>query len=179
MDIEPQQPDTLILLGASRDISIVPQSLSSLKLLTALRERDREAVLVPYVDLSIHFVRQSELQEGTVPNEILEREPTVARTIGLENALWLTFDMLRDLSLATGRLASTAPDGLRLDISRLQLARLFAEQAQRAAGDCVSQIEELLKGSLKASSGATKFESAGKQEETPKTRRRSPRKATF
>lgn len=172
------EPDTLILAGdASKSISIAPHSLSTITLLTALRESDKTPVLVPYVEMSLHFIHQKELQEGLTPQELTDGEPTLTRTVGLENALWLTFDILRDLANATGHLADTAPNGLKLDISRLQLAKLFAEQARMAATNCALQLEQLLDAAQRVQSEASAA-SEGQQPEqhTPRPRPKGPRK---
>ncbi len=132
---------TLALTGNfAENVTIVPRSYSALILSTGFNEDGKKPVLVPFVEMSLNGVKQGEVPEGNPPSDIPE---IFSATLPYENALWLSFDMLRDMRIATERLRDLVSGSIGMDQSRMQHARFFAELAQVEAQKCVEAIDAL------------------------------------
>ena len=150
---EPSRPEALeedlptlsrlVLTGNfAEQVTVIPRSLSSLILATGFLEESGRPVLLPMVEMMFAGVRQGELADVEEDSEP-KYEQVFSRTLPLENALWLVFDILRDMRLSFARLRTTIEGSASFDDARIAHARSFAEQARMEAEMCVSLLEEL------------------------------------
>lgn len=116
------------------NVTIAPRSLSTMVLATG-RDEDRNIpVLLPFVDTVIHGITQGDIaRHGNIPDEL---EPIFAKTLPLENAIWLAFDLLRDIRMASEQLMGAAGGNTEIEPTRLEHARRFAELAYEEARLC-------------------------------------------
>lgn len=134
---------TPVMMGGKfvDDVTAVARSNSELFFGTGrLGGPDGDVVLIPFVDMTMLGVRQGDLHDT-------ETEPELSvifqNTLTLENALWLTFDMLRDIRGECVNLGKLALGDIGLDQKRLTHARFFADKAREQAELCVALFDEL------------------------------------
>lgn len=124
-----------------QNTTIAPRSLSTLILATGFEESSKRPVLVPFVETVIRGITQREASEkGEIPEEL---EPIFERTLPLENALWLAFDLLRDIRMAASQLQMMVSGSVALEPTRLEHARIFTGLARDEAERCLQVLEAL------------------------------------
>ena len=123
-------------------ITVVPGSTTSLILASASEQISGRPVLVPFVDLKISGLLQSSIEEETDEESF---ETLLSSTLPAENAVFLAFDMTRDLKVALQQLAASG-EKLGLEPQRLKLARAFAEQLVLQAGGLRDVLDRLVSG---------------------------------
>lgn len=135
-------PLSRLVLGGhfAEQVTAIPQSLSSLILATGFLEESQKPVLIPFVEMMFAGVRQGDVPDGEEPPKL---DPIFSRTLSLENALWLSFDVLRDIRLSCARLRRLIEGDLTFDPARIAHARHFADKARMEAEMCALLLEEL------------------------------------
>jgi hypothetical protein len=138
----PEVP-ALILSGKfPEEVTIIPRSISSLVLYTGLvKESDRQ-VLLPHIEITIAGLPQKEVSAEKEP----DARELLSKTLTLENALWLVFDITRDIRLACARLQKLTTGSLSLETARLRHSQFFAEQLRDQAELCASVLGQLMAG---------------------------------
>jgi hypothetical protein len=122
------------------DLTAVARSNTEMFLATGRLEHDRSQVLVPFVEMTMLGVRQGDIGEASGEPSLA---PVFQGTMTLENALWLTFDIMRDIRQECATLNKIAKGEISLDPSRVAHARFFAEMAREQAEMCVALFDEL------------------------------------
>lgn len=141
-DISLPEPPHLFLTGNfAEQVTIIPRSMSSLIIATGfLDEEGERPVLLPFVEMMFAGARQGDAPEGDVGEKV---EPIFSRTIPLENALWLSFDVVRDIRLSCARLRGMVEGSIAFDSARLAYARHYADQLRMEAEMCTALLDEL------------------------------------
>lgn len=144
-DNSPQ--DSVIVAGEFiKNSTVVPQSLSQIIIATGVRSVDHKPVLIPYVELSLQIERPVKAALASLDDSehvAVETEDWTSQTMPLENAFWLTLDMMRDLSIACERLQKTMPDGALFESERIEQARDYVESASKFAERCNRSLAAL------------------------------------
>jgi hypothetical protein len=136
---------TLALAGSfAENVTIAPRSYSTIILATGLDQESENFVLVPFVETIIHGTTQKEAVENGGLSENLD--VIFSRTLPLENALWLGFDLLRDIRVASENLEKLVDGRIAFEPSRLEHARRFAGLARAEAERCEIALEAFSKG---------------------------------
>lgn len=144
-----------------RNSAVVPQSLSQILIATGIRSSDHKPVLIPYVEMSLQIERpvkvalESRSEEDGDDQVEMVSEEWISQTLPLENAFWLTLDMLRDLSIACDRLLKTMPEGALLESDRLDLAHTYVEEAEAFAEQCRRSLAALSRQAKKLEAGSS------------------------
>jgi hypothetical protein len=125
-------------------VTLVPSSLSTILLGTGAIEEEKRFVLVPYLDMRISGKRQRDLPQEFDPESL---DLLFGGILPLENALWLTFDIVRDTRLALSRLNDMAGNSLALESARLAHARNYAQRLAIQANLCADILGELVQKS--------------------------------
>ncbi|MGB3740270.1 MAG: hypothetical protein WA948_13090 [Pontixanthobacter sp.] len=139
---------TLALMGAfAEQVTIAPRSFSTMLLATGFDEDNERSVLVPFIETVIHGTTQGEAvaHQGDTDGPP-ELAPIFSRTLPLENALWLAFDLIRDIRVAAENMSSMVEGSIDLERSRLEHARRFASFAGEEAKRCEEALERLSQG---------------------------------
>lgn len=110
----------------------------------AFDEDNNRNVLVPFIETVIHGTTQGEAvaHQGETDGSP-ELAPIFSRTLPLENALWLAFDLIRDIRVAAESMGSMVEGAIDLERSRLEHARRFASFAREEAKRCEDALERL------------------------------------
>jgi hypothetical protein len=136
----------LLLTGSfAEQVTLIPRSMSSLIIATGyLEEGEDRPVLLPFVEMMFAGARQGDVPDGEVNAKL---EPIFSRTLPLENALWLSFDVVRDIRLACATLRGMIQGNASFDAARLAHARHYADRLRMEAEMCAALIDELSPGS--------------------------------
>lgn len=132
----------MVMSGSfAEQITLIPKSMSSLILATGRLEDDDRALLVPFIEMMIAGVTQGEV--GDSEDIEGDAQTIFSRTVPLENALWLAFDVVRDIRIACAKLRKSFSGEIAMDAGRLAHARFFAEQTRMQAEMCVTLLDEI------------------------------------
>ena len=119
---------TVPQVGMSGDfpsrVTVAPGSTTSVILASAEEYGTDLPVLVPFLDLKISGILQSEISEDSEDQDF---GTLLSGTLPLENAVFLYFDLVRDLQIALGRLTEASGGGIGLEPQRMRLAHVFAK----------------------------------------------------
>jgi hypothetical protein len=133
----------LMLSGAfAEEVTVIPRSMSSLIFATGFLE-DGKPVLLPFVEMMYAGLRQGDAPEGGEDPEGLKLETVFSRTLPLENALFLTYDIVRDIRISCARFRGLVDGKVGFDPSRIAHARYYAEQVRIQAELCAALLDEL------------------------------------
>lgn len=136
-------PDLTPLVMGGRfvdDVTAVARTDSELFLGTGRLATDWEPLLVPFVDMTFLGVQHKDIDDAEDEPALT---PVFQKTLTLENALWLAFDVIRDIRAECVTLGKLAGGEVGIDPARLAHARFFAEKAREQAEMCVTLFDEL------------------------------------
>ena len=148
----PQIPPALRVSGdfVTR-VTIIPTSTSSILLgLGTLVEEgqeesaDSKEVLVPYIETKVAGIRQDKMDEERLENE--EFEELMSAILPLDNALFFTWDVVRDIHVSCAKISNMSRGSLALEPVRLANARHFALQLRDQAQQCADVLQLLIDG---------------------------------
>lgn len=140
-DSLPDPPHLLLTGSFAEQVTIIPRSMSSLIIATGFLDDEGERpVLLPFVEMMFAGTRQGDAPDGDVTARL---EPVFSRTLPLENALWLSFDVVRDIRLSCARLRGMIEGNVAFDGARLAHARYYADQLRMEAEMCTALLDEL------------------------------------
>ncbi len=124
-------------------VTVIPGSTSSLILAAGVEDDSGQSVLIPFVDLKIVGVGLAEMQPDMEEDAF---DTLLSKTLPVENAVFLSFDMVRDLRIGLQQLAGSSGDGMGIEPERLKLARVFAEELRKQAVGLIGTLDELVTG---------------------------------
>ncbi|PZO70982.1 MAG: hypothetical protein DI636_04720 [Pelagerythrobacter marensis] len=127
----------------AENVTIVPHSFSAMVLSTGYLEQEKKFVLLPFIEMSMRGMRQGELpDDGEIPSNL---ETIFDRTLPLENAVWLVYDLIRDMRQACERLSNMVEGSIGLENDRLAQATDFAAAIAEEAVLCSAALATLNK----------------------------------
>jgi hypothetical protein len=131
---DPDDPPPLRLRGDfAKQIKIIPSTMMNLRL--AIGEtRDRQPVLVPFVELN--------MTEQT-PESEAPRRTMFEGILTLENAAFLIADLADDFYLACQHYAAVAESSIKPDKARTQITAAFVDAAREKLAECADVLEKV------------------------------------
>lgn len=173
-------PPTLAVSGDFvQNVMVVPTSTTSMLLGMGYLEDEHRHVLVPYVEIKIAGVTQGEMGPSLKETDFNE---LFSHVLPLDNALFMAWDLVRDMRIACTRVQQLSGGGMALENVRLAHARNFAERLRGQAELCVTILDELISDAIARSAKTSSEEvdaeagqSPAKAAEPKRRLRRTPR----